>query len=73
MARNASGYALCTILIDAATGEKVIVETLDTYTEKQLPEAKRALQARRDAAKVEGANPYDYVLLPDGKGGPYLP
>lgn len=72
MARQAITLRLCTVSRDA-DGKPVLVSEGDGFTAAQSMEAQMALMRARDEAKAKGLDPFTIVLLPDGKGGPYLP
>lgn len=72
MARPQVTMRLCTVSRDA-DGKPVLVSEGDGFTENQSAEAQARLLAARAEAQLKGLDPFTIVLLPDGKGGPYLP
>lgn len=72
MARKAITLRICEISRDES-GKPVLVSEGDGFTADQIVEAYMKLGEMRDAFKKDGKDPYALVLLPDGKGGPYLP
>jgi hypothetical protein len=48
-------------------------ECLGRHKDTELKNAQNTLGQLRIVEKTAGRDPYNIVLLPDGKGGPYLP
>jgi hypothetical protein len=65
-------YALYQIERDA-DGLVKLGECLGRHKESDLKNAQNTLGQLRVLETAAGRNPYNIVLLPDGKGGPYLP
>lgn len=72
MAREPITLRLCTVSRDA-DGKPVLVSEGDGFKASETMTAQMRLLKAREEAKQQGLDPYTIVLLPDGKGGPYLP
>lgn len=72
MARKAITLRYAIIGLDT-NGKRFIVSLGEGFTDDQRPEAYAYLRKMRQDQLTTGADPYAAVLLPEGRGGPYLP
>ena len=54
-------------------GRRFIVSLGEGFTDDQKSQAYAHLQLMRQDQLTTGSDPYAAVLLPEGRGGPYLP